>query len=421
MAKKKAAKSITGGKSPSRPRGVRNVSKALDEFHSRMLKTAPPASSTTKHKGRLCDPFKEGVTYSSCSLFDIDRVAYHAAYEQGFTDEKPGDGLKFGQFFHDLIDRYDGQKNIPDSAQCLIDLEPRRLKLLNSVKTQEECDNIAKLVGLAAVMFPTYLQFWNDPANSVFPDGLTDVHIEWLGKEEKFRFEHKPFASKPPIPHNGRMDGRFRFRSPYSKRCPEVRQVLLETKTQADRWAKSKAELDATCHTYAQVNFYALAMLHATGELPTHVLYNVIKRPGHKPLTGRATKANGMKKIPETTSEFVDRVGADIASRPQDYFIRSFRTIPPGQVERWVQYEHNGLLKDMIDRWESIKANPDQPHLRVREDGATVVNFAHRARYKGIFDPEEAGLHQRLFDPLTAHSRAGLIVRDAPFPELADD
>jgi hypothetical protein len=402
---------------------VPNVTKALDAFYKTLRRTAPPLSSPTKHKGKLVNPFVEGVTYSSLSLFDIDKAAYHANYGCGWTNENPGDGLKFGQFFHDLIDRYDGQKIIPTAGQCLHDLEPRRIRLVRSARTQQDADSVDILVGFAAAMFPSYLAFWNDPANSVFPDDLTDAHIDWLGREEKFRFEHPGVPGKPPIPHNGRRDGRFRFKSQYARRAPGVRQVLMETKTFKARFTPTKTKLDMMCHEYAQVCIYSMSMLHdpKVAELPSHVLYHVIKRPEHQRRTGRATKANGMKKIAESIPEFVERVRADVASRPGEFFIRSFREQTEETVASFVQYQLNPVLKDLVDHWESIQSNPEQPHLVVRGDGAKAVNFEHRSRFKGIFDPEEAGLDRALFDPLTANSRVGLVVRDAPFPELVDE
>lgn len=427
---KKAAKGsisrTTKASAPASSKAKKQLSKAVEGFYQRLRTTAPPKASISKHGGKLTNPFEQGVTFSSLCLFDIDKVAYQASYGNGWYDDRPGNGLKFGTFFHELIDRYDGQKTIPSVGQCYSDLEPRRQTLIKSVMSQQEADDIDTLIGFACGMFPTYLKYWNNPATSVFPGGLTDTHIDWTGREEKFRVQHARhgMTGKPPIWINGKRDGRFTFSKTNLKKAPGVKQVLLETKTSSR--PPSKTELDACVHKYAQVNIYALAMLldPKIEELPTHVLYNVIQRPQHQRRGGRATKANNMQKIAEPIQEFVERVSEDVASRPQDFFIRSFREIPEEQIREFVQYELNPILKDVVDHWESIQANPAEPHLRnVVVDGVTyqTVNPEHRPRFKGIFDPEAVGLHRSLFDPMTAHSRSGLSVRDCSFPELEDE
>jgi hypothetical protein len=86
-----------------------------------------------------------------------------------------------------------------------------------------------------------------------------------------------------------------------------------------------------------QVNLYLGAMWSQDGDAPGGLMFNIIRRP------------NLQQKKTESTIQFRRRIEADVAKRPEYYFIRLRMDVDRRELEREGK-EHTRMIEDFL-RW----------------------------------------------------------------------
>ncbi len=183
--------------------------------------------------------------------------------------------------------------------------------------------NVQSDLGMAKALFPAYVAHY----------AKSDAKRIWVEIEQVF--DLPPIVRTSPdrrliVPRRrGKVDGVFQY--------PKANSLwALETKTASDI-------NDDTLSLALAFDFQCLFYLNALGQKLKRpfggVLYNVIRKP-----------KIGMKDD-KTTEEYVEKIMADIKSRPDFYFVRYELSFPP-QVQARFFEELKIKGQDFIDWWE---------------------------------------------------------------------
>jgi hypothetical protein len=233
---------------------------------------------------------RDGVTQSLIAKFLTCRQSA-AYYLKGLTPVMNKEALAFGTVSHWLLEHYYTSNGIaarlPNVANYQVD--PRLSESLGAKWEQVKFG--------AQALFEGYAEYY----------GEDDTNLNWIKSEVEFAV---PFKC-PELALNGTRYGAFetvlrgKRDGLYHGKTGSV--WLFETKTTTDFEEESKSkqlEIDL------QNLFYITATELEFGVKVAGVLYNVLKRPGHR------------QKQTETVLQFRDRLRDVIAEDPGNYFKR---------------------------------------------------------------------------------------------------
>lgn len=283
----------------------------------------------------------DGVTYSFLREFLENREAARMSYVEGWQEVGMMSSLEFGQLFHACFEATARNHNqLPNVDRVVKDTIKFRDSL--SPLDKEGMKDIKILGEIVKMMYPIYFDFWKKNKGIEFAG-----NAEYIAQEEPFEVQHTfPVFYQTPdgftesthrIILRGRFDAILRING---------RIWLMENKT------KSQIDhegLTAYLSQDMQTMMYCQAIYLKYGEYPEGVLYNVVKRPGHR---------FGVK---DTAQSYLQRIQDSVVQEPQDYFMRWHVSIGEAELQQWVTRTLDKVLYQVWKWWNSIKNDPFQP------------------------------------------------------------
>lgn len=284
---------------------------------------------------------KDGVTYTFLAQWLGCRESARLAYVEGLSKSGMAEALEFGSAVHHCLERLaDGtiDRDSPDPTAELALFARQRLAQMGKLSSRE-LGAFKRLMAVAGGIFPLYCHYWQQKGGIEF-----DPNAEFVYHEKSFIVDHV-LPSGRVVKLRGRWDGVFRNSS--------GKLWILEHKTRSFIDAEGiTSYLPHDLQTMMYVHALQLHLQQETGcwEEIEGVVFDVIKRPGFK----HTDK--------ETLEEHVERVIAAVAEKRPEYFMRWHVTFSPGSLEDWLTSTLNPILQQVCDWWDSIKADPFNPH-----------------------------------------------------------
>lgn len=236
---------------------------------------------------QMYDHKVHGVSQSILTTFMSCRQK-SALKLDGWRHVRPGNAMLFGTIAHDVIGDAFAQFDAPPDLGWI---RSRLRQAVTRIGEEHEgrlgTDALEGMEHSAAVllgMLPLYFEYYKTEFDK----------SNWAMIESNFRVN----IPGVPFPMVGRYDRVRRIKG---------KPWLYETKT------KGRIEddyLTEMLHFDIQNGVYLQAILAELKEIPVGVMYDVIRNPGLK------------KGVKETSEGFVDRIIADVKSRPEWYFVR---------------------------------------------------------------------------------------------------
>lgn len=319
------------------------------------------------------DLYRHGLTQGAIHTFLSCPHQFWLKYVQGWRPRVCSAAIEFGSAFHDIL----GRIHLGEKSRKAV--ESVRKGCITSRMTVKEREEMEVLLATAAVTVEGYLEHWADH----------DSEIEWVCREEAFRFEFSPFMGCQPVPLRGRWDGLF-YR-PWVKVLKTNRPIhVFETKTK--QYIDQNAIQDIQS-TDLQTMLYSLAAESEKRAPVGGVLYDVVRRTSVK---------QGSLPI----GEYAKKVRAAIDKDPGWYYMRWRTDLAKTDLPNWVSRVLRPIVRSIVFWWDSVKdlEDPfDSPSHFLNPDALV-------GRY-GNCD---------LFDLIVRGDKTGLVQVSEPYPELLD-
>jgi len=334
-------------------------------------------------KGYVWSPYKDGITQGLIANFMMCPQKAHLSNREGLRSNVKSSAIAFGSLVHDALDKIysavmrkskasigtEWDRDVFVKAQLDIVLremeETQRATLTESGKADDTAlQELETQYGMARGVLPGYLEKWTEDFREV----------EWLGLEEIFTLMFDTgldLGKGPLIPLTGKRDGRFRSIS--TKKL-----YLFETKT--------KGRIDETAvadklNIDLQVLLYCYTMWKEFNELPSGVVYNIIRRPQLQ------------RKKGESLKEFIERIEQDTRTRPEFYYIRYSLSLLKKDLEKFEEELKSALQQ--IQRW-----------------------FHGEFHYKNSLACSFGGINCEFLPVCSRNDRVNFKQKETPFPEL---
>src|SRR6266540_485617 len=275
------------------------------------------------------DPVRDGVTFSLLSTFRDCREKARL-YLQGWTARKSWLATTFGGIVHEIfqivytairkkeLTTFPTDTYITDVVTSVVE----RWRLENPRADAETLQDVEMTMLMCIGVVPMYFRYW-------FKDFQ---ELQWEALESEFRVPMavRSFVMRQPMQTflRGKIDGIFKHKKKSGRR-------MLETKTKSRIDAGVIA--DILPHEL-QVNIYMKASKMKTGENPTGILYNIIRRPQLR------------QKQTETLAQFAARLVNDVKARPDFYFIRMEMDVDKDDLDK-NDGEITDIITDFLDWW----------------------------------------------------------------------
>jgi hypothetical protein len=345
----------------------------------------------------LWDPYRDGITYSLLSKFMGCRERTRLSYVEGWISKNFSVPLEFGNLFHLLKEvRYSGasMKASLKSSEKYIQSKIKKNNLSALQINELEC-----LRGLAVVTFEEYCNYWNE--TPTFISGRKkwcDNNIVFQHIERTFRH---PFtlSNGKIITLTGKIDGELI--DPISKKYR-----ILENKT---KQRVEEVDIETLLKNDTQTTMYLLANKLSFNAMPDGVIYNVIRRTSMKPRKN------------ELAEDYVSRIGTDIRSRPDFYFMRWKVDITEDDLNRFIDKSLDPMMCQLVEWWESIKDNPFDPWKTREKNGKSKKNVLHHMRPFGMYGGGARDLADDFKEIIVNGDYSEFEQRDVVFPELVEE
>lgn len=332
----------------------------------------PPSPSVALPRKYKFDLYKDGLTQGAISRWLTCREQFRLAYIEGWKKSVVSEAMELGSAFHYMAERLTTlvKGRLATPAEALAEYRKTRISKAKPALTAPEQQLVLSAVSKALPLANAYQQWWVD----------RDAERSWVLREETFHMIHGPTS----IPLRGRWDGIFRDK--------KGRLYLHEMKTKG--FVDEDGLQDALPHDL-QTMLYCLAIKERFQEEPRGVVYDVIRTP----------KIRQRKEEPD--SEFAQRIAADVACRPEDYFLRLEVTFLEGDLQAWAKRVLDPILWD-LDQWYRTLVLTDPSN-----------SWVHYPNPTGLFT--RFGGKSDFFHAITKGDFSGLTRRKVPYEELLDD
>ena len=345
----------------------------------------------------LWNPYTDGVTYSLLSKFTACRERTRLSYVEGWTSKNFNVPLEFGNIFHLLKEwKYSG-KSMDETlkiANSYIEAKISRRGLTATAINELQC-----LKELVVVTFKEYVKFWEkNPTFSSGNKSYCDKDIIFKNIERKFKIPWT-LSNNKIITLTGKIDGELI--DPVSKKYR-----VLENKT---KQRIDEVDIETLLKNDMQTTMYLLGNRETYGSMPDGVIYNVVRRTSLKP------------RKDEDSSSYSKRIGSDIRSRPDFYFMRWKVDISETDLNRFVEKSLDPLLCQLVMWWESIKDNPFDPWRTRSSVRKSKKNELHYARPFGMFGGTTFDIANEFKEIVVNEDHSEYEQRKVCFPELEDD
>lgn len=320
-----------------------------------------------------------GITFSGINLWQDCREQFFQSYVNGYSGKKLKDGLEFGSIWHLMQEHY-----YNDTTQSPTQVAAKVCKAYEAWRSKtlfkNEHENFQILLGIAEMMFPLCVKYWAEDDNE----------IDWIAQEEKFKtpYEFTDIDGKKRTVYlRGMRDGVYREAGNLG---------VFETKTKGQVNPNNiRDQLKADLQTL----IYVTTAMIEFGEMPKHVMYNVIRRPGLK------------RKVNEPLNTFLKRIKADVVKRPKWYFMRWNVDLLKSDITKFRNETLDPLLRIFCQWADDLKKTgcfDGKPDKRF----GTPFHFRNCSALVGKFGRVE------MFDLLTKGDTKGYYKRKSCFPEL---
>jgi hypothetical protein len=369
---------------------------ATDLVNSLLKKASSNKQGKNNRIESLWNPYKDGITFSFLSKFFACPERTRLGYVEGWRPKSFKVSMEFGNIFHEMKDVYYSTGSMvkaTNSANRYVDRKIKRNKA-----TSADIVELDQLRALSHTTFTEYVRYWN--ANPSFQKGRqswTDDKINWVHLERKFKFPFR-LSNGKVIKLTGKIDGEF-IDPTTGKKSYRV----LENKT------KQKVEevnIERALKKDAQTMMYLIANKDKYKSTPAGVLYNVIRRTGMKPHKN------------EEYSSYCERIGSDIRSRPDFYFMRWHVDITQEDIDIFVERTLDPQLCKIVNWWESIKDNPFNPWS---DNGVPKKNDLHYERPFGLYENNQRDPANDFAEIIEKGDYSMYEQRDVCFPELEEE
>lgn len=312
---------------------------------------------------------EDGVSQSLLNRFMGCRERFRLYSVEGAREKGDIVSRDFGTYFHDLLECHAKYPNISFAAI---------VAKVNKKKRKTELSYTDKQIAVG--VFEHYINHFSD------------CQYKYFKQEEVFKVPYD-VPGKRKILLRGRFDGIIKR--------PDGTLWIQENKT---KQRISPEVLEATIPYNLQTMMYAIAAQIKYKKKVTGIVYNVIRRPGHRQKKG------------ESIEDFVTRIKSEIEKDPYYYFYRWEYPLSEIALETWKKKTFNPLLTSLIQWWESVKNDPFSPW----EDEKGLPNPHHWQRPFGVYDSLTAGKGD-YFDLMVRGYDKDVTKGNKPFEELIDD
>jgi hypothetical protein len=322
------------------------------------------------------DPRKEGVTQSVLQNWLLCHELGRLGIVEGLSPKGSSKPLVHGDIMHKVLKKYYTHLMQRKSESLIkpsqwVDESYAEWTSQNKTATTEKKDLALESSILARVIIPRYIQRWHK----------TDGRVKWTMAETLFRVNVPVTMDKGRVEQvvfTGQMDGGFEDKDG---------EHLFETKNKGDFNDKMMSALTLDL----QLGAYLTALGKMRNSQPSHVLYNLIRRPQER------------KKVNESVQEFADRIADNMDKDPAHYFERYRVDLTKDEIEKQV-FSTEFKIAAFYRWWESHSWNGTLNHLDPMWNGSACVR----------------GYITCHFIPVCANGdRSGHEVRRHAHPELA--
>lgn len=341
---------------------------------------------------------KEGVHYTFLSQFLQCRETARLSHVEGLQQAGMIPPLEFGQLFHlgfELLASGKPASQITRITKKYVDNTLAKRKI-----PPDQREELHRLRAIVNVMFPLYADYYQSPKSKT--SGETEPRGIEFQSTTKCVAQEVPFEVFHTVPSGrtiriyGRFDGILRVgvSKHYSGDL-----WLMENKTKSiidsdGLTAYLPSDLQTMLYCYALSREDTQRKLGLGGKEPvTGIVYNVVKRPGHK-----------WNRDKETLDQHAERIRGIVAEDLAGFFPRWHVSLSQVDIDRYVRETVDPLLEQVLVWWDSIKGNPFSPF--VLADGRP--NPHHLRNPEGLYTKYGKSLY---FDLLTRGSMYGLIRR----------
>lgn len=316
----------------------------------------------------IWDLYEDGVTQGSISRFLECREQFRLRYVFGWQTKARSTTTAFGSAFHDILANVQFKNLSVDKAV------QRYLKGMGDLApTQRE--SVSLMLAEVKLIIELYLEHYKKE------------HARWkfIGREQEFKITHEvafPTGRIYDVPLRGVFDGIF-------ERNKHI--YLLETKTKG---RIDELTLTGMLHkdVQTQLYLYVMSRLYPKKKIDG-VCYDVVRNPQL-----RIGKTESLK-------HYLQRLKADIKARPDWYFVRLSVTLLPKDTEKWVHDFLDPVLWQIVQWWESIKDDPNNPW-------GSPYHFYNPGAFVNQYGRSD------LFDAVTTEKFFSLERRQVPYPEI---
>lgn len=288
---------------------VRAAVKEGDKAVPKKIKYVPP--SEFRRTSDYWDFERDGLTKSSLEVFLRCREQFRLQMVEGWAGRGCNMPFSFGNLLHWFIARHLDPKIKRITAPEQTGLYHRTWLRDHPTASPKQKETMELAYTYMEALWPYYTTMWPD-----------DQMWKWVLVEDPFKVK---------IPEADTI-----VRGIFDGVCSkDTGTWVFETKGMS---RIDEGDIEATLPFNLQNMLYVVAYWRATGNLPSGILYNVIRRPGQELKKG------------ESFGDFRERIQEDIEKRPGWYFMRWEIEITQKQVERWFHHVLVPMLKD-VKQW----------------------------------------------------------------------
>lgn len=264
----------------------------------RLLTRSPLGLSKDRY-----DPEKDGISPTILSIWKKCREKARLRL-LGWTARKQTGPQVFGTLCHAVLERVYGAiqsgklKTVPSAkfVKTICSQVETKWRKDNYKADSDTLQTMEMVMLLVEAIMPIYFVFWHKDF----------VKMDWHHLEQFVGSEASNRAFGKYRSHlRGKLDGAYKSTSDTRGRL-----WLFETKTKSRIGEQGESNIVDILPHECQTTLYLGALQDATKAVPGGVMMNVIRRPNFKLKKG------------ESLPGFAGRVAADIAKRPDYYFIR---------------------------------------------------------------------------------------------------
>lgn len=276
---------------------------------------------TSNPKNPVWELYRDGITFSGLSKWLECREQFRLGYVCGWTPTRLSEPLEFGSIFHHCLEHEArARKNLTAVLKAYRTSRFREITVADGPLFEKQ-------ITLAQALIPEYFDYYRK-----------DPEKNWVQREQQFRMDYDLGGELVPIV--GKMDGVLRI----------VKKLwLFETKTKS---RIDEGAISLSLKMDFQTLLYSLAVQDIYGDCPSGVVYNVIRKPGHK--QGKAEK----------TKDFVKRLRKAISDDPSYFYKRWEVSLQKSDIESFQQTVLNPILSNFVDWNETTmpRKNPFDSH-----------------------------------------------------------